>query len=124
MIWRLRNDEPSFSSMNEKSFESRRVRTQPWTLISSRGAALCNTSLICAGESSVILEIATFNAQRPALNFQIEWLVGTPPRCPKGFRVGTAHRPHHQLNGSQLPGCGGGFVPLRVRYVYSCRSRS
>src|ERR1043166_61186 len=40
MIWRLRRHEPSFSSMNEKSFESRRVRTQPWTRTPEIGAVL------------------------------------------------------------------------------------
>src|SRR6266513_541799 len=71
MISRLRNDEPSFSSMNEKSFESRRVRTHPCTRTASIGALLRNASFNEVGERCVILEIATFNAQRPTLNFQI-----------------------------------------------------
>src|SRR5205807_8583098 len=44
MICRLRRHEPSFSSMNERSFESRRVRTQPWTWIGAIGAALCSAA--------------------------------------------------------------------------------
>src|SRR5437868_1275617 len=45
MIWRLRNEEPSFSSMNEKSFESRRVRTQPWTWRPEIGAVRASAAL-------------------------------------------------------------------------------
>src|SRR6476659_1270662 len=45
MIWRLRRHEPSFSSMNEKSFESRRVRTQPWTCTPEIGALLASAAL-------------------------------------------------------------------------------
>src|SRR5438067_3374907 len=54
MIWRLRSDEPSLSSTNEKSFESRRVRTQPWTWIASIGASPCKAVLIGVGEFIVI----------------------------------------------------------------------
>src|SRR5437763_4483101 len=45
MIWRLRRQEPSFSSMNEKSFESRRVRTQPRTCMPAMGAVLASAAL-------------------------------------------------------------------------------
>src|ERR1041385_6153546 len=47
----LRNDEPSFSSMNEKSFESRRVRSQPCTCTASIGPSLCNACLTEMGVS-------------------------------------------------------------------------
>src|ERR1043166_244256 len=66
----LRNDEPSFSSMNEKSFESRRVRIQPCTRTASIGTQVRSTSLIEIGETCVISERATFNAQRSTLNVQ------------------------------------------------------
>src|ERR1044072_7558326 len=46
MIWRVRRQEPSFSSIKEKSFESRRVRTQPCTKIASRAESLLSASLI------------------------------------------------------------------------------
>src|SRR4029077_3216420 len=46
MICKFRRLEPSFSSMNEKSFESRRVRTQPCTRTESMGVALWSASLI------------------------------------------------------------------------------
>jgi hypothetical protein len=59
--------------MNEKSFESRRVRTHPWTRSESIGAALCSASLIEVGASCVIFR-ATFNAQRPTLNIQLQRL--------------------------------------------------
>src|SRR3954464_16062089 len=49
MIWRLRRHEPSFSSMNEKSFESRRVRTQPWTWTPEIGASLARAALTEVG---------------------------------------------------------------------------
>jgi hypothetical protein len=42
--------------MNEKSLESRRVRTQPCTSIESIGAVLCKASLIGVGEGCVILD--------------------------------------------------------------------
>src|SRR6266850_3309742 len=127
MIWRLRSDEPSFSSINEKSFESRRVRTQPWTWIESIGAALCNASLIAVGESWAILRAS--NVQRSTPNVQPStfksrlafWSART---CPRFQSDDMSPHSKIQLNGSQLPGCGGGLVPLRVRYVYSCNSRS
>src|SRR6266516_1851940 len=56
--------------MKEKSFESRRVRTHPWSLTESIGAALWNASLIEVVRSCVILKRATLNAQRPTFNFQ------------------------------------------------------
>jgi hypothetical protein len=59
--------------MNEKSFESRRVRTHPWTRSESIGAALCSAFLIEVGASCVIFR-ATFNAQRPTLNIQLQRL--------------------------------------------------
>lgn len=37
--------------MNEKSFESRRVRTQPWTWMAATGAVLCNAFFTEVGES-------------------------------------------------------------------------
>src|SRR5215475_68245 len=72
MIWRLRSDEPSFSSINEKSFESRLVRTHPCTRIESTGPALCNAFLIGVGESCVIFKQtdSTLRAQRSTLNAQ------------------------------------------------------
>jgi len=60
MTWRLRRHDPSFSSINEKSFESRRVRTHPCTKIAEIGALLCKAFLIEVGESvteSVIIQI-------------------------------------------------------------------
>ena len=60
MTWRLRKDDPSFSSINEKSFESRRVRTHPCTKIAEIGALLCKAFFIEVGESvaeSVIIHI-------------------------------------------------------------------
>src|ERR1043166_2940694 len=66
----LRNDEPSFSSMNEKSFESRRVRIQPCTRTASIGTQVRSTSLIEIGETCVISERATFNAHRSTFNPQ------------------------------------------------------
>jgi len=53
--------------MNEKSFESRRVRTHPWTRIASLGAVLCSACLIGVAESCVILNRATPNVQRSTL---------------------------------------------------------
>src|SRR5438874_12512935 len=77
MIWRLRRQEPSFSSMNEKSFESRRVRTQPWTWIGAIGAALCSAALTevvagiggsllvnCGSTSSSVLFCSRFAVRR------------------------------------------------------------
>src|SRR2546423_12609443 len=49
MIWRLRRQEPSFSSRNEKSFESRRVRTQPWTWTPEIGAVVSKAALMDVG---------------------------------------------------------------------------
>jgi hypothetical protein len=68
MICRLRKVEPSFSSMNEKSFESRRVRTQPWMFIASMGAVVRSASLIEVGASFVI---STLNVQRSKPNVQL-----------------------------------------------------
>jgi hypothetical protein len=52
MTWRLRRDDPSFSSINEKSFESRRVRTHPCTKIAEIGALLPKAVFIELGESA------------------------------------------------------------------------
>src|SRR5713226_3959885 len=49
MICKLRRQEPSLSSMKEKSFESRRVRTQPWTKMDGTGPALCSASFTEVG---------------------------------------------------------------------------
>ncbi len=50
--------------MNEKSFESRRVRTQPWSFIASIGAVLCKASLIGVGERGLSIYLKqTFNVQ-------------------------------------------------------------
>src|SRR5438874_11883485 len=60
MTWRLRRHDPSFSSINEKSFESRRVRTHPRTKIAEIGAVLCKAFFIEMGESatgSLIIQI-------------------------------------------------------------------
>src|ERR1700682_3880607 len=51
MICKLRREEPSLSSINEKSFESRRVRTQPCTRIGATGAVLASASFSEVGES-------------------------------------------------------------------------
>ena len=51
MICMLRRQEPSFSSIKEKSFESRRVRIQPWTRTKRAGAEASRRSLIEVGES-------------------------------------------------------------------------
>jgi len=48
---KLRSAEPSFSSIKEKSFESRRVRSHPCTRIVSAGAVRCNASLMEVGVS-------------------------------------------------------------------------
>jgi hypothetical protein len=60
MTWRLCRHDPSFNSINEKSFESRRVRTHPCTHIGEIGALLCKAFFIEVGESvaeSVIIHI-------------------------------------------------------------------
>src|SRR3954465_14924653 len=49
MIWRLRRHDPSFSSMKEKSLESRRVRTQPRTWTDGIGASLASAALTEVG---------------------------------------------------------------------------
>src|SRR5207247_1585335 len=65
MIWRLRSDEPSFSSINEKSFESRRVRTQPCTNMFSTGAVLFSASLTEIGEGCVMFDIERLTRSSP-----------------------------------------------------------
>src|SRR5438477_12622251 len=71
MICRLRRLEPSFSSTNEKSLESRRVRTQPCTRIESIGAVLCKASLIGVGEIGLSIRLnQTFYVQHSPLNVQ------------------------------------------------------
>ena len=67
MTWRLRRQEPSFSSMNEKSFESRRVRTQPCTSIKSIDAVPCKASLIAVGETGLFIHFEA-DDQRSILN--------------------------------------------------------
>src|SRR3954452_7575678 len=49
MIWRLRRHDPSFSSIKEKSLESRRVRTQPRTWTDGIGASLASAALTEVG---------------------------------------------------------------------------
>src|SRR5215470_11346093 len=70
MICKLRRLDPSLTSMNEKSFESRRVRTQPWTRIAPMGAVLCSASLIGVGEGCVMLGLG--NVQRSTLNVKLQ----------------------------------------------------
>src|SRR5437868_9378122 len=45
MICSPLSEEPSLSSMNEKAFESRRVRTHPWRWMASIGPAALRASL-------------------------------------------------------------------------------
>ena len=50
MTCKFRSDEPSLSSRKENVFESRRVRTQPFTRMESIGAELLSASLIGVAE--------------------------------------------------------------------------
>src|SRR5437660_12629065 len=78
--------------MNEKSLESRRVRTQPCRRTASIGALLRNASFMGVGERYVILQIATFNAQRPTLNFQIAGRHFGVRGHVRAFKVATCRR--------------------------------
>src|ERR1700710_690522 len=49
MICRLRRQEPSLSSIKEKSFESRRVRTQPRTSRAAAGSVRSNAAFTDVG---------------------------------------------------------------------------
>src|SRR6476646_6668544 len=64
MTRRVRTDEPSFSSINEKSFESRLVRIHPCTRTDSIGTALCKAFFIGVGERGLSIHFRqTINVQ-------------------------------------------------------------
>src|SRR5687768_12566248 len=81
MIWRLRRHEPSFSSMNEKSFESRRVRTQPWTWTPGMGPALPKAAL------TVVTPAIRELCRAPPLRQAKAGVLSNRVRSPKRFRA-------------------------------------
>src|SRR5207249_432620 len=58
-------------------------------------------------------QLSTLNVQRPTFKSQADILECADTSALSKWRHVAAFQ--IQLNGSQLPGCGGGFVPLRVR---------
>src|SRR6266446_5187236 len=82
MIRRLRRQEPSFNSMKEKSFESRRVRTQPCTKIRAIGAELFSASFTEIGESVSL----TISIRKPGT--QEKQLEETRPLAKQRFHPG------------------------------------
>src|SRR5947209_6358053 len=63
MTWRLRRHDPSFSSIKEKSFESRRVRTHPCTKSAEIGALLRKAFFTEVGASATESVIITSGSQ-------------------------------------------------------------